>query len=124
MNYSDPAFNGERLDPVSGTYHLGNGYRAYSPVLMRFTCPDSWSPFGAGGINAYAWCEGDPVNRADPSGHMSWQAGLGIGLGYWVFSGRYLPVVLRLQQRGVSVRRWQVRQPHRWWWERQRWWRM
>ncbi|WP_414648257.1 RHS repeat-associated core domain-containing protein, partial [Cedecea sp.] len=75
------AFSGERLDPVSGTYHLGNGYRSYSPVLMRFTRPDSWSPFGAGGINAYAYCEGDPVNRADPSGHMSWQAGLGIGLG-------------------------------------------
>ncbi|WP_414648270.1 RHS repeat-associated core domain-containing protein [Cedecea sp.] len=75
------AFNGERLDPVSETYHLGNGYRAYSPVLMRFTRPDSWSPFGAGGINTYAYCAGDPVNRSDPTGHMSWQAGLGIGLG-------------------------------------------
>jgi RHS repeat-associated protein len=75
------AFNGERMDPVSETYHLGNGYRAYNPVLMRFTSPDSWSPFGAGGINAYAYCARDPVNRADPSGHMSWQAGLGIGLG-------------------------------------------
>ncbi|WP_240780301.1 RHS repeat-associated core domain-containing protein [Serratia proteamaculans] len=74
-------FNGERLDPVTGTTHLGNGYRAYSPVLMRFTCPDSWSPFGGGGMNPYAYCEGDPINRADPSGHMSWQAGLGIGLG-------------------------------------------
>jgi RHS repeat-associated protein len=74
-------FNGERLDPVSGTYHLGNGYRAYNPVLMRFNCPDSWSPFGAGGINPYAYCDGDPINRVDPTGHMSWQAGLGIGLG-------------------------------------------
>ncbi|WP_039669716.1 RHS repeat domain-containing protein [Coxiella burnetii] len=34
-------FNGERLDPVSGTYHLGNGYRAYNPILMRFNCQDS-----------------------------------------------------------------------------------
>ncbi|HEY3985132.1 RHS repeat-associated core domain-containing protein [Cedecea sp.] len=65
------AFNGERLDPVSGTYHLGNGYRAYSPVLMRFICPDSWSPFAEGGINPYAYCKDDPINRADPSGHMS-----------------------------------------------------
>ncbi|WP_277973541.1 RHS repeat-associated core domain-containing protein, partial [Pantoea agglomerans] len=64
-----PGFNGEQADPVSGTYHLGNGYRAYSPVLMRFTCPDSLSPFGAGGINPYAYCAGDPVNFTDPSGH-------------------------------------------------------
>ncbi|WP_264774157.1 RHS repeat-associated core domain-containing protein [Coxiella burnetii] len=74
-------FNGERLDPVSGTYHLGNGYRAYNPILMRFNCPDSWSPFGAGGINPYAYCDGDPINRVDPNGHLSWQAELGIGLG-------------------------------------------
>ncbi|QGH64350.1 hypothetical protein GHV41_14980 [Serratia proteamaculans] len=64
-------FNGERLDPVTGATHLGNGYRAYNPVLMRFTCPDSWSPFGEGGINPYVYCEGDPINRADSSGHMS-----------------------------------------------------
>ena len=74
-------FNGERADPISGHYHLGNGYRAYSPVLMRFTCPDSWSPFGAGGINPYAYCEGDPINRADPSGHMSGSAIAGIVTG-------------------------------------------
>ena len=76
-----PGFNGERLDPVCQTYHLGNGYRTYNPVLMRANAPDSWSPFGAGGLNQYAYCEGDPINRSDPSGHMSWQAGLGLGLG-------------------------------------------
>ncbi|WP_049858031.1 RHS repeat-associated core domain-containing protein [Trabulsiella odontotermitis] len=64
-----PGFNGERADPVSGVTHLGNGYRAYSPVLRRFTCPDSESPFGIGGINPYAYCEGDPINGTDPSGH-------------------------------------------------------
>jgi RHS repeat-associated protein len=74
-------YDGERLDPVTGVLHLGNGYRAYSPVLMRFHAPDGWSPFGAGGINPYAYCLGDPVNRSDPSGHLSVQAWLGIGLG-------------------------------------------
>lgn len=73
-----PGFNGERADPVSGAYHLGNGYRAYNPVLMRFNCPDSLSPFGAGGINLYAYCAGDPVNHTDPTGHISWQGILGI----------------------------------------------
>ena len=64
-----PGFNGEQPDPVTGHYLLGNGYRAYNPVLMRFNSPDSLSPFGKGGLNAYAYCAGDPVNRSDPSGH-------------------------------------------------------
>jgi RHS repeat-associated protein len=64
-----PGFNGEHPDPLTGHYLLGNGYRAYNPVLMRFNSPDSLSPFGKGGLNAYAYCAGDPVNRFDPSGH-------------------------------------------------------
>ncbi|MDN4546485.1 RHS repeat-associated core domain-containing protein [Pseudomonas sp. C32] len=63
-------FNGERPDPVTGWYLLGNGYRAFNPVLMRFNSPDSWSPFGEGGFNGYGYCAGEPVNRVDPSGHM------------------------------------------------------
>lgn len=63
-------FNGERPDPVTGCYLLGNGYRAFNPVLMRFNSPDSWSPFGEGGLNAYTYCVGDPVNRSDPTGHV------------------------------------------------------
>jgi len=62
-------FNGERPDPVTGHYVLGNGYRAFNPVLMRFNCPDSWSPFGNGGLNPYAYCVGDPINYSDPTGH-------------------------------------------------------
>ncbi|EGB6348797.1 hypothetical protein H7373_004349 [Salmonella enterica] len=86
-----PGFNGERTDPVSGASHLGNGYRAYNPVLMRFNCPDSLSPFGGGGINPYAYCAGDPVNHTDPSGHLSGQAITGIvtgalGLAFSVFT--------------------------------------
>lgn len=64
-----PGFNGEQPDLVTGHYLLGNGYRAYNPVLMRFNSPDTLSPFGKGGLNAYAYCAGDPVNRNDPSGH-------------------------------------------------------
>ncbi|WP_024656472.1 RHS repeat-associated core domain-containing protein [Pseudomonas syringae USA007] len=64
-------FNGESADPVTGHYLLGNGYRAFNPVLMRFNSPDNLSPFGWGGLNAYAYCQGDPVNRRDPGGHIS-----------------------------------------------------
>ncbi|WP_095195924.1 RHS repeat-associated core domain-containing protein [Pseudomonas sp. Irchel 3A7] len=63
-------FNGEPSDPLTGHYHLGNGYRQFNPVLMRFNSTDRWSPFGKGGLNAYAYCGGDPVNRSDPTGHM------------------------------------------------------
>jgi len=65
-------FNGEWPDPVTGHYLLGNGYRAFNPVLMRFNSPDSWSPFGKGGMNAYAYCSGEPVNRYDSTG-KSWR---------------------------------------------------
>jgi RHS repeat-associated protein len=63
-----PGFNGEQPDPVTGHYLLGN-YRHYNPVLMRFNRPDSLSPFGEGGLNAYAYGVGDPVNPRDPTGH-------------------------------------------------------
>lgn len=72
------AFNGEPLDVATGCYLLGNGYRLFNPVLMRFISPDSLSPFERGGVNAYAYCNGDPVNKVDPSGHF---AGFGL-VGY------------------------------------------
>ena len=62
-------FNGERADPVTGHYLLGNGYRAFNPVLMRFNSPDSWSPFERGGVNSYGYVSGDPVNLIDTDGH-------------------------------------------------------
>ncbi|WP_409282834.1 RHS repeat-associated core domain-containing protein [Pseudomonas putida] len=63
-------FTGQRKDTLTGHYLLGDGYRAFSPVLMRFNAPDSLSPFGDGGANAYCYCKGDPVNKVDPSGHV------------------------------------------------------
>lgn len=63
-------FNGEAPDPVTGHYHLGKGYRQFNPVLMRFNNPDSLSPFGKGGFNAYMYCGGDPMNWSDPNGHI------------------------------------------------------
>jgi len=64
-------FAGERRDQVTGWYHLGNGHRVYNPVLMRFHSSDRLSPFGKGGINAYAYCLGDPANHRDPTGRIA-----------------------------------------------------
>jgi RHS repeat-associated protein len=63
-------FNGERPDAVTGHYLLGNGYRAFNPVMMRFNSPDSFSPFGRGGLNSYTYCSGSPISRIDPTGHF------------------------------------------------------
>ena len=68
---SNSRFNGQRLDPLTNLYHLGNGRRAYSPELMIFCSPDPLSPFGQGGLNCYSYCNGDPINNYDPSGLAS-----------------------------------------------------
>ncbi|MBD1555210.1 RHS repeat-associated core domain-containing protein [Pseudomonas typographi] len=52
-------------------YLFGNGHRAYIPGLRRFAQADTFSPFAAGGLNSYAYCLSDPVNRQDLSGHAS-----------------------------------------------------
>ncbi|WP_309295793.1 RHS repeat-associated core domain-containing protein [Pseudomonas faucium] len=62
------AFNGERPDRLSGLYLLGNGHRGFSTSLGRFISPDTESPFLEGGLNAYAYCLGNPVNLKDSSG--------------------------------------------------------
>ncbi|MFF7062156.1 RHS repeat-associated core domain-containing protein [Pseudomonas sp. NPDC008258] len=61
-------FNGEVADQHTQRYGLGLGYREYDTRLMRFFSPDRISPFGAGGLNTYSYCAGDPVNYKDPSG--------------------------------------------------------
>ncbi|SDB43449.1 RHS repeat-associated core domain-containing protein [Pseudomonas sp. NFACC23-1] len=63
-------YNGERRERQTGWYLLGKGYRVFNPQLMRFHSPDNLSPFGKGGLNAYMYCEGDPINNVDPTGHV------------------------------------------------------
>ncbi len=76
---SDIAYAGELKERDVGWYLLGS-YRVYDPRLMRFHSPDAASPFGHGGLNAYAYVSGDPINRIDPSGEgwLDW-AIVGIG---------------------------------------------
>ncbi|SDY25464.1 RHS repeat-associated core domain-containing protein [Pseudomonas sp. NFACC08-1] len=62
-------YNGERRERQTGWYLLGKGYRVFNPQLMRFHSPDNLSPFGRGGLNAYMYCVGDPINNVDPTGH-------------------------------------------------------
>jgi RHS repeat-associated protein len=67
-NVGVSAFTGQWLEPASGAYLAGNGYRGYLPRLARFIQPDRYSPFLKGGLNAYVYCAADPVNRVDRTG--------------------------------------------------------
>ncbi|UVL19771.1 RHS repeat-associated core domain-containing protein [Pseudomonas sp. B21-023] len=63
------AYNGEYLEQA-GLYLLGHGNRVYSPRLMRFLSPDRIGVFLQRNYNAYAYCNGDPINYSDPSGNV------------------------------------------------------
>jgi len=65
---AETGFTGQICEPELNWYLLGNGHRGYNPALMRFSSPDHLSPFGKGGVNAYMYCQGNPVNYADPRG--------------------------------------------------------
>lgn len=94
-------FNGELCDPVTGHYLLGNGYRAFNPVLMRFNSPDNLSPFDKGGINAYAYCQGDPVNCVDVDGHFF--AGLLSGIKFLAPLFEQTTVAMAFASAGLGV---------------------
>ncbi|MGG7596297.1 RHS repeat-associated core domain-containing protein [Pseudomonas sp. WC1] len=67
----DTGLTGQRRENGLGWYLLGNGHRCYSPVLMRFHSSDlTNSPWSGGGVNSYAYCQGDPVNSHDRSGRI------------------------------------------------------
>ena len=88
-------FNSQLADAMTGHYPLGNGHRFYNPVLMRFNSADKLSPFAEGGINSYAYCGGDPINRKDDNGQM-WQSAIWLGVALSEVVGSYIaPTVLR-----------------------------
>ncbi|WP_025244648.1 RHS repeat domain-containing protein [Candidatus Sodalis pierantonius] len=69
-----PLWQGELYDTASGGYFLGSGYRLYRPDLQGFTTQDNLRVGGLTGINRYLYGRGDPINRYDPDGRLSWNA--------------------------------------------------
>lgn len=86
-------YNGQLHESGLDWQILGNGYRVYNPTLMRFHSPDSLSPFGDGGVNAYAYCAGDPINQLDPTGHWSIGAFAGQLFGFKLRTPLITPVL-------------------------------
>jgi RHS repeat-associated protein len=73
-------FDGQLTDSQTNWQFLGQGYRAYNPMLHRFMSQDSLSPFDKGGINGYVFGNNNPIMMSDPTGHMSSWANMGIDL--------------------------------------------
>jgi RHS repeat-associated protein len=65
-------YRGYYFDQESGLYFLNARY--YSPEWRRFISPDDTAyldPESVNGLNLYCYCNNDPVNYADPSGHLA-----------------------------------------------------
>ena len=82
-------------DEDTGLYYLNARY--YNPQWRRFISPDNTEyldPETPNGLNLYVYCNNDPVNYVDPSGHsviltlalIGLGVGVGLGLGYAAYT--------------------------------------
>jgi RHS repeat-associated protein len=72
---TDYGFTGQHADTVTGLDYYGARY--YDPAAGQFTSADTVVPgggFDVWGLSRYAYVEGNPIARADPSGHNWWNA--------------------------------------------------
>ncbi len=81
--YNNPfRYKGYYCDLETNMFWLSSRY--YSPELCRFISPDSvdyLDPSSINGLNLYAYCNNDPINYADPSGHVAISIGLLLAIG-------------------------------------------
>ena len=88
-------YRGYYWDSETNWYYLNSRY--YSPEFRRFISPDDTNyldPETPNGLNLYCYCNNDPVNYADPSGHsvvavitiIGLTLGVAGGLGYAAYT--------------------------------------
>lgn len=89
-------YRGYYYDEDTKLYYLNARY--YSPELRRFVSLDDTSyldPESVNGLNLYCYCNNDPVNYCDPSGHKSkWWA--------WLLSGISVTAGIVLSATGIG----------------------
>ncbi|CAO97329.1 RHS repeat-associated core domain-containing protein [Erwinia tasmaniensis] len=91
-----PGLNGCLYDGENGSYLLGP--RLYDPYTMRFTTPDSLSPFDGGNINPYIFCNNNPVNSNDSTGYITWESWRRI-----VYTGAVMSIATGIITLGFSI---------------------
>ena len=62
-------YRGYYYDSDLGMYYLQSRY--YDPVVGRFINADSYLVNSLLGYNLFAYCENNPVNKVDPTGHFA-----------------------------------------------------
>ena len=85
-------YRGYYYDEATKLYYLNARY--YNPQWRRFISPDDTAyldPETPNGLNLYAYCNNDPVNYSDPSGH-SWES-FWNGVGDW-FSDNWVKLAI------------------------------
>ncbi|MBR2492164.1 MAG: RHS repeat-associated core domain-containing protein, partial [Paludibacteraceae bacterium] len=77
-------YRGYCYDDETGLYYLNARY--YDPETRRFISPDTYDYLdqtSTYGLNLYLYCANDPINYADPSGHLpEWAWKLIIGTSF------------------------------------------
>ena len=67
-------YTGKEEDPTTALYFYGARY--YDPDIGRFITPDTIvpNPYNPQDLNRYSYCNNNPINYTDPSGHKwSWK---------------------------------------------------
>ncbi|MBF0618719.1 MAG: VCBS repeat-containing protein [Candidatus Omnitrophica bacterium] len=79
-------FTGKKLDDETGLFYFGARY--YNPKLGRFLTPDTivQSPYNPQTLNRYSYCNNNPINLTDPTGH-SWLSKVFSKIGDFFTSG-------------------------------------
>lgn len=78
-NINPIRYRGYYYDTETGFYYLNSRY--YDPEICRFINADGYVSTGQGLLshNMFAYCENNPINRADPSGQF-WGIAIGVAL--------------------------------------------
>ncbi len=68
-------YRGYVYDHETGLYYLQSRY--YNPTIRQFISPDNQLATGDAGVNLFAYCGNNPVNRIDSTGEAWWHWALG-----------------------------------------------